>query len=323
MKKVSIIVTTCNGEQHLAEQIDSLLAQTYPLHEIIVQDDGSTDGTLTMLQQYARQYPLIHVFHNEGEHGVNPNFYSALRRATGDLIAICDQDDIWEPQKIAEQVELMGDNLLVAGKTIPFSTDGSEISFDKRTPNCHVLRLLFASAVPGHAMMLRPELLDLYEPNQISCYDAHLQVVASALNRFHYQGICPIHWRRHVKATTYTKPIDNSRGLSNMLRYIMECIRLYPKARPTMLLRMQAWERLLQSVKTDTDDLKLALRMTQLLQASNPWTMAQLICFCMKHRRHLFHIVEKDSIILWLRALLFPLTVVYYYRTVIPQAKDN
>ena len=97
---VSIVICTYNGEHFLSEQMDSLLQQTYPVDEIIVQDDGSTDGTMAVLNGYAANNPVIKLFRNEGKHGVNNNFFSALRRASGEYIAICDQDDIWEPTKV-------------------------------------------------------------------------------------------------------------------------------------------------------------------------------------------------------------------------------
>ena len=94
IKKVSIVMCTYNGERYLRQQLDTLLTQTYPLHEIIVQDDGSSDNTWRILSEYAASHPFIHIFHNEGEHGYNGNFFSAMQRATGDYIAICDQDDL-------------------------------------------------------------------------------------------------------------------------------------------------------------------------------------------------------------------------------------
>lgn len=76
---VSIVLCTYNGEKYLREQLDSLLAQTYPLHEIIVQDDGSTDGTWEILEEYRNENAVMHIFHNESKQGVNPNFLSAIQ----------------------------------------------------------------------------------------------------------------------------------------------------------------------------------------------------------------------------------------------------
>ena len=60
-KTVSVVMCTYNGEKYLREQMDSILAQTYPIHEIIVCDDCSTDGTMNILQEYATKFPFIKV----------------------------------------------------------------------------------------------------------------------------------------------------------------------------------------------------------------------------------------------------------------------
>ena len=75
---VSIVLCTYNGAKYIREQLDSILAQTYPLHEIIVQDDHSTDETTQILQEYACKHSLIKVFQNDSAQGVNGNFLSAM-----------------------------------------------------------------------------------------------------------------------------------------------------------------------------------------------------------------------------------------------------
>lgn len=95
MKTVSIVMCTYNGEQFLREQLDSILAQTYPIHELIIQDDCSTDHTADIVREYARQYPFIRFHANISNLGFNRNFQDALSKAEGDYIAIADQDDIW------------------------------------------------------------------------------------------------------------------------------------------------------------------------------------------------------------------------------------
>ena len=58
-KTVSVIVCTYNGEQYLREQLDSILLQTYPIRELIIQDDGSTDGTVQIAKEYEAGYPQV------------------------------------------------------------------------------------------------------------------------------------------------------------------------------------------------------------------------------------------------------------------------
>ena len=61
-KKVSVVMCTYNGEKYLREQLDSIVNQTYPIHELIVQDDGSKDGTLAVLQAFKQKYPYIYIY---------------------------------------------------------------------------------------------------------------------------------------------------------------------------------------------------------------------------------------------------------------------
>lgn len=140
--RVSVVMCTYNGARYLREQIDSIVHQTYPIYELIIQDDHSADDTLAIAREYAERYPFIQVFVNEGERGVNSNFYSAMRRATGDFIAISDQDDIWNPQKIEWQVRTIGEAYLSAGITRPFA-DGADakVYFDTRAPNIRLERI--------------------------------------------------------------------------------------------------------------------------------------------------------------------------------------
>ena len=95
--KISIVLCTYNGAAYLREQLDSLRAQTLPFYELVVQDDGSTDGTWELLEDYRRQHSdcRIRLFRNPQRLGYNRNFLTAVQRAEGDCIACCDQDDIW------------------------------------------------------------------------------------------------------------------------------------------------------------------------------------------------------------------------------------
>ena len=93
-KTVSIIMGTYNGAKYIREQLDSILAQTYPLKEIIIQDDGSTDDTIAICQAYQEKYPIVHFSRNEHNLGFNANFKSAAMKATGDFVAFSDQDDV-------------------------------------------------------------------------------------------------------------------------------------------------------------------------------------------------------------------------------------
>src|SRR5574344_1779789 len=114
-EKRSVVMCTENGSSFLWEQFDSILNQTLLPAEIIVQDDGSSDETLDILKEYAAKTTLVKIYQNEGAHGINSNFFTAMQRASGDLIALSDQDDIWEADKLRLQAEAIGDKLLCSG----------------------------------------------------------------------------------------------------------------------------------------------------------------------------------------------------------------
>jgi hypothetical protein len=106
--RVSVALGTHNGARYLREQLESILAQSHPVDEIVLSDDASGDGTVELAERVLAEHrstdaatPALVVLRNPVALGVTPNFEQALRAASGDLIALCDQDDVWHPDRIA------------------------------------------------------------------------------------------------------------------------------------------------------------------------------------------------------------------------------
>ncbi len=102
LPSASIVLCTCNGERFLPEQLASLRGQSVQAREVVVQDDASDDSTPAILegeQKRANALPLF-VKRNPTRLGFAQNFATALGRARGEVIFLCDQDDIWEPSKV-------------------------------------------------------------------------------------------------------------------------------------------------------------------------------------------------------------------------------
>lgn len=95
LKRVSVVLCTYNGEKYIREQLESIVSQTYPIHELLIQDDCSTDATPLIIEEYKEKYPFIRFYRNKNNLGFNRNFWKAFEKVTGDYIAISDQDDIW------------------------------------------------------------------------------------------------------------------------------------------------------------------------------------------------------------------------------------
>lgn len=108
---VQVLLSTYNGERFLREQLDSLFAQDYPNVRILARDDGSTDGTLALLKEYAAQsglrgcgaLPRVEVLVGANL-GVGASFLELVARADQEAayVAFCDQDDFWLPHKISQ-----------------------------------------------------------------------------------------------------------------------------------------------------------------------------------------------------------------------------
>lgn len=128
--KISLCMCTYNGEQYIREQLDSIVNQTKLPNEIIVFDDASTDNTVAILNEYKAAYPQIYwdIRVNEQNAGWRVNFKNCLEQATGDVIFLADQDDIWMRDKLAVMTRTLLQNpaiqVLVSDYT-PFYMDGS------------------------------------------------------------------------------------------------------------------------------------------------------------------------------------------------------
>ena len=94
---ISVAMATYNGEKYIKEQLDSILHQLGKNDELVISDDGSTDGTLSILASYSDS--RIKIFKGPGL-GVKQNFANAIEKCNGRYIFLADQDDIWIDDKV-------------------------------------------------------------------------------------------------------------------------------------------------------------------------------------------------------------------------------
>ncbi len=99
---VSVIIPTFNHGRFIGNAIQSVLAQTCPITEVLVVDDGSTDDTLTVVMGFGEQVGYI----KQANAGVCAARNAGIRNTRGELIAFLDADDTWRPEKIAKQVSI-------------------------------------------------------------------------------------------------------------------------------------------------------------------------------------------------------------------------
>lgn len=103
---ISVLFTSYNHRAHLEEALESVRQQTYPFAEILALDDGSTDGSREWL---AAQSGVTCLFHAQNM-GTYASLNVGLNRAVGDWVAVLNDDDVWMPEKLAKQVEVLSQN---------------------------------------------------------------------------------------------------------------------------------------------------------------------------------------------------------------------
>ncbi len=112
MITVSVAMATYNGEKYIREQLDSLAAQEHVPAELVVTDDASTDETLAIIDEFSKIVPFpVYIHRNDRRVGYRANFMRAAALCRSELVAFCDQDDIWDPRKIAVCAETFEDSV--------------------------------------------------------------------------------------------------------------------------------------------------------------------------------------------------------------------
>lgn len=287
---VAVVMCTYNGEKFLREQLDSILDQTYPISEIIIQDDRSTDGTVALLRQYEERHPNIHVFVNEQNLGFNLNFKTACMRPTADLIAISDQDDVWFKDKIERQVAAMGENNICCSTYLR----GRSMETSHKVGMPYSLpALLFTSSIAGHSMLMRRDFLQrdvVWMPHFF--YDWSI-----AVNAYFYGSRSvtrieePLDWHRSH---------DGEAALKQSLA-VMPALKKRPTWQPYVkglkayrqLQKKPQWDQFYAYINSctrgiDDPQFRLAHRLSALMLRRDTLSLLRLMWLCMRHRRTVY-----------------------------------
>ena len=210
-------MATYNGEKYLREQVDSLLAQSYPTLEFIFVDDDSSDSSLAILQEYALQDERIRLVTNPANQGLLATFETGIRAAKGEMIALSDQDDVWMPEKISLLAGAIGlHSMIYADSAL---TDAAGIvtgKFSNRNHLCDYptgLHYVFGTKAMGHAMLFKREIINIALPfPDFVGHDFILGFAAAALNGVSYFPATLVNYRQH---SSNTMGADLSKGMKN------------------------------------------------------------------------------------------------------------
>ena len=237
---VEIVLTTYNGETYIAEQLDSLLSQTYKNLRVLVFDDGSTDGTEAIVKGYVDQHPNIVWHKNERNLGYTMNYLRGLKHTTADYVMLCDQDDIWKPEKVEHTLQKMLENEDKEKNTpILVFTDaelyGSRIpegrSFHKttrlNTKKVDLNAVLMENKCIGCTVMINRALLEHLEhlPKTARVHDWWLALIAAGFGRIVYLNEMTLFYRQHdhneIGGTAYTGYVKKRLGAIGAQREVI------------------------------------------------------------------------------------------------------
>lgn len=200
---VSIVIATYDGEKFLEKQLESIFLQTYPNLEIVIIDDGSTDGTLSIVNKYTALYKNVKFFLNGERLGYIKNFEKGCSLSKGDFIAFCDQDDYWHKDKIKRLVEeidiypmIYSDSVLCGEKLQPI---GANISDRVSTQSFHscIQQAVFCR-VYGNTILIKRSLYQQAAPFlSIIPHDWWLCYVATLHGGIKYLNEPLVYYRQH------------------------------------------------------------------------------------------------------------------------------
>ena len=218
--RVSVVMAAYNTERWIAAAIDSVLAQTFADFELLIVDDGSTDGTPGIISEHSRRDPRIRIL-RPSRVGVVEARNMAIREARGEYIAIMDSDDLSMPDRFEKEVTLLDTNLdilavtagmaMIHGQlTVPNDLTGLKtlIPSDGPVGNLSGFDIRYLPTPHPPAMFRREALLKvgLYRPHFTHAEDADLFLRMEELGSVHRMPDILCLYRKHLENTSIQFP---------------------------------------------------------------------------------------------------------------------
>lgn len=214
---ISIAMATYNGAKYIGEQLDSIIHQTYTNIEIVIVDDCSKDDTVAVIEQYQEQYPFIYLHINEQNSGVTVTFEHAISKCTGEFIAISDQDDIWELNKLEILLNEIGEHDAVYSNSLLVDANGQSLNKSFTT----IMNMksyysgapfLLSNSVPGHTILMKQGFVQNilpFPPKML--FDLWIGFCAAGNNGIKFVNKTLVKYRQHETNTIGTRDSKNKK----------------------------------------------------------------------------------------------------------------
>ena len=212
--KISVCMATYNGGEFIKEQLLSILRQLTDLDEIIISDDHSTDNTIKIIQELKDD--RIKIFYNKGEKGFTSNFENAIRLATGDVVFLSDQDDIWLPGKVNTAISYLQDYDLVVGNakvTDEYLNVTNESFFTIFNSGTGIFKNLLFNTYYGYSIAFRKKVLEYALPfpkNREVAFDIWIGLVTEIIGKVRFIQEPLVLYRRNSNTVTTIKKSTRS-----------------------------------------------------------------------------------------------------------------
>jgi glycosyltransferase involved in cell wall biosynthesis len=282
---VSIAMATYNGENYVGKQLRSIIHQSYSNLEIIITDDASTDGTLAMLEYIQKENDFIKIYSNPVNLGITSTFEQSIKNCKGHFIAIADQDDIWELNKIEVLVSAMeNEDVIFSDSEL---VDKSGRSLNKRISSFVNLKSFYSGTpfltgicLPGHTLFMRADFVRSILPMPKSImYDRWISFCAAANNGIKYIDRPLVKYRQHETNSFGVGKVQNKKNRKTNKQ------KFYDK-----LLELKAFEK--AAIKDDETKKNL----NELLTLFTRKPSAARSLFFFKNRNKLLVIKKKNRI---------------------------
>jgi len=237
-ERMEVLLAAYNGAAYIAEQLDSILAQTYDFWTLTISDDGSTDGTEGIIEAYVERYPGKIRRVRSGRHFGNAkeHFMWLIEQSDADWIVLSDQDDVIRDWKFERLARLMREAEEENGRETPVLIFTDQIPTDARlNPLCDSLMrmqkqytdeidwraLVFQNVVTGGACMFNRALAKLAcqcaDVNQIIMHDWWLAIVAARFGKVVYLDEATGYYRQHGGNSVGAKDVGSAAYMREMV----------------------------------------------------------------------------------------------------------
>jgi glycosyltransferase involved in cell wall biosynthesis len=233
-RKVTVLLATFNGASFLHEQLTSLNEQQDVDVEVFVNDDGSTDGTLEILETWRAKGLISSITQSKGL-GATRAFLQLLQSCDKkDFVAFCDQDDIWEKDKLTLQIDSLHG-------AIPMMSTCSRIYIDEHggvVGKSRILRKLpsfenatFENIAPGNTVLLNSsaiQIINSIKNPSINHYDSWIYLLISAFGKVSYVPLYLVKYRLHsqnsvgLRMLSFSKPIQGIRNFLSQQEFLVK-----------------------------------------------------------------------------------------------------